>query len=235
MTQDQTNVTTMHVIVVDYLGQNKSLWQGVKAISDTVAEVKANNDIIAQKANQQETTTDGVAAVKMQARRDLEDKILEIADQLFSVADKRKDLTLRAQVQLSLSALDGLDDETLEARGKNILDLATANLAALADHNITPADVTALDGLVKQWGTMKSAPRVAIAMRSGQTKTLPQAISDNTSLLRNQLDKQMTKFKRTNPEFYAGYHAARVIVHRRSHHAAKQPLQPVPSPTPPPQ
>jgi len=100
---------------------------------------------------------------------------------------------------------------------------------------ITQADVTALDGLVTSWGKVKTAPRTAIAKRSGQTKTLPQAISDNTSLLRNQLDKQMTKFKRTNPEFFAGYHAARVIVHRRSHHAAKQPVPPAPSPTPPPQ
>jgi hypothetical protein len=32
------------------------------------------------------------------------------------------------------------------------------------------------------------------------------------------LDKQMTKFKKTNPEFYAGYQAARMIVSRRSHH-----------------
>jgi hypothetical protein len=33
----------------------------------------------------------------------------------------------------------------------------------------------------------------------------------------------MTKFKKTNPEFYAGYHAARVTVNRRSHHAGNQP------------
>lgn len=32
------------------------------------------------------------------------------------------------------------------------------------------------------------------------------------STLRRQLDRQMTRFKRTNPEFYAGYLAARVIV-----------------------
>ena len=223
----------MHSTVVDFMVRNIILWQGVKAISDTVAALKANNGVIAQKANQQETATDGAAAVKMQARRDLEDKILEIADQLFSVADKRKDLTLCAQVQLSLSALDGLDDEALEAKGKNVSALTTANLAALADHNVTQADVTALDGLVTKWGTMKTAPRTAIAIRSGQTKTLPQAISDNTSLLRNQLDKQMTKFKRTNPEFYGGYQAARVIVNRRSHHAAKPPAPTVARPAAP--
>lgn len=128
------------------------------------------------------------------------------------------------------SALDKLDDDEVEAKGKNVSALATANLAALADYNVTAADVAALDALVTSWGKVKTAPRTAISKRAGQTNKLPQAIADNTSLLRNQLDKQMTKFKRTNPEFYAGYQAARVIVHRRSHHAA---APPAPTPTPP--
>ena len=232
MNQDQTNITGMHTTVADYLTQNILLWKGVKAVSDTVAALKANNAIIAGKANEQETAMDGAAAVKNKIKRDLEDKILEVADQLSSLAAKNKDVTLGAQVELSLSVLDKLDDDDLEAKGKNVSALATANLAALADYNITQADVTALDGLVTSWGKVKTAPRTAIAKRSGQTKTLPQAISDNTSLLRTQRDKQMTKFKRTNPEFFAGYHAARVIIHRRSHHAAKQPVPPAPAPPP---
>jgi hypothetical protein len=40
----------------------------------------------------------------------------------------------------------------------------------------------------------------------------------------------MTKFKKTAPEFYAGCHAAGVIVNRRSHH--KTPA-PTPAPTDP--
>ena len=147
MNKDQTNITGMHTTVADYLTQNILLWKGVKAVSDTVAALKANNAIIAEKANEQETATDGAAAVKNKIKRDLEDKILEIADQLSSLAAKNKDVTLGAQVELSLSVLDKLDDDDLEAKGKNVSALATANLAALADYNITQADVTALDGL----------------------------------------------------------------------------------------
>jgi hypothetical protein len=43
---------------------------------------------------------------------------------------------------------------------------------------------------------------------------VPDEINDLTSVLRNRLDKQMTKFRKTNPEFYAGYRSARVIVDR---------------------
>jgi hypothetical protein len=223
MNQDQINITGMHSSVADYMAQNSALWNGVKAVSNTVAALNANNKIIADKANVQETATDGMTPQKVQTKHDLEEKILEIADQLSSLAAKNNDAVLGTPVEMSLSALDKLDDDQLEAKGKNVSALATANLAALADYNVTQADVTALDTLVAAWAKVKTAPRTAIAKRSGQTKTLPQAISDNTSLLRNQLDKQITKFKKSNPEFYAGYHAARVVIQRRSHHAGKQP------------
>lgn len=232
MNQDQINITGMQGGVAAYLTQNSTIWNGVKAVSTTVAALNANNAIIASKANEQETATDGAAAQKNQLKHDLEEKILEVADQLSSLAARNNDVALGAQVELTLSLLDKLDDDQLEAKGKNVSALATANLAALADYNVTQADVTALDGLVANWDKVKTAPRAAIARRSGQTKTLPQAISDNTSLLRNQLDKQMTKFKKTNPEFYAGYHAARVVIHRRSHHTGPQP-PPTPAPTTP--
>ena len=107
--------------------------------------------------------------------------------------------------------------------------LATANLAALVDYNITQVDVTELDNLTTQFHGVKSAPRTAIAGCAGETNTLPDEISDLTSVLRNQLDKQMTKFRKTNPEFYAGYRSARVIVDRSGNGGVVQP-----SPAPPP-
>jgi hypothetical protein len=65
--------------------------------------------------------------------------------------------------------------------------------------------------------------------RSSQTTTLPDKIANVTSILRNRLDKLMTRFKKSNPEFYAGYLAARVIVDRGGAQAAAKP-----APTPPP-
>jgi len=52
---------------------------------------------------------------------------------------------------------------------------------------------------------------------------MPGAVKTITTILRTRLDKQMRKFKKLNPEFYAGYLAARVIVDRGGS-----------SPTPPP-
>jgi hypothetical protein len=54
-------------------------------------------------------------------------------------------------------------------------------------------------------------------------------ISDMLSLLSRRLDRQLTRFKASAPDFYAGYQSARVVVDRG--HPAKAKTPPTP-PTP---
>jgi hypothetical protein len=49
---------------------------------------------------------------------------------------------------------------------------------------------------------------------------------------RNQIDKLMTPFRKSNPEFYRGYLEARVIIDRRATHTARNKSAPGPSPLP---
>ena len=223
MNQEQINVTGMHSTVASFMNQNKTTWTGNTAVSGAVSQLVANNGVILQKRDVQETSTEGQAALALQAKISLEEKIVEIADQIFAWASKNNDVATQAQSHFTLSGFEGIDPNKLWQTGKDVCALATANLAALADYSVTQADLTELGSLTDNFGKLKDALRTAVSKQAAQTKTLPQAIRDNQSLLRQQLDKQMTKFKKTNPEFYAGYHAARVTVNRRSHHSGKQP------------
>lgn len=49
-------------------------------------------------------------------------------------------------------------------------------------------------------------------------------------IFRNEIDKTMSPFKKSNADFYNGYFAARVIVDRAATHAA--PKKPATPPTP---
>lgn len=51
-----------------------------------------------------------------------------------------------------------------------------------------------------------------------QTQTLAGFIREASGILRNQIDRLVNMFLRTNPEFVAGYRAARVIVDRGVRH-----------------
>jgi hypothetical protein len=59
---------------------------------------------------------------------------------------------------------------------------------------------------------VKNAPREAVVDRKKEAGLIPGLIAKLRSTFRRQLDRQMTRFKRPNGEFYAGYLAARVIV-----------------------
>jgi hypothetical protein len=87
-----------------------------------------------------------------------------------------------------------------------------------------------LNTLTTQFHGVKNAPRTAIAGRAGETDAQPVLVANVTSILRNRLDKQMTKFKKSHPEFYAAYRSARVIVDRGG---SGGPDKPSPTPTPP--
>jgi hypothetical protein len=229
MNRDQLNRTGMFSAVSAYMGNNTTTWNSVKAIGDTVDDLNDGIADINNSAGKQQTPTTGAANAKAQVRHDYEEQILVIASQLAALAEVNRNANLAAQVELTLSALDKLSDDELEETGTRVSALATTNLTALADYGIVQADVTALNTFTTQFHAAKTAPRTAVADRASQTATLPDKIAGVTSILRNRLDKLMTKFKKSNPEFYAGYLSARVIVDRGGSGSST----PTPPPVPP--
>ena len=219
----------MGATVAAYMNKNLTIWTGNKAVTTTVTALNAALGTVDTKAQQQETPIVGEEAKKVLIRHDYEDEIMRIAGQVCSLAVKNNDMDTDSQSELTLAQLDKMSADVLESTGKRISGLATANLAGLADYGITQTDVTGLDGLTTQFHDAKTAPRKAIATRAGQTKTMPPAVKTVTSLLRNHLDKQMLMFKKSNPEFYAGYVSARVIV---NHGGRRSGSQPAPTPAP---
>ena len=143
-------------------------------------------------------------------------------------------MNLAAQVNFVRSGVVKLPADDLEKTGKRVSTAAVANLAALEDYGILSADVTALDALTVRFHGVKTGPRTTIAERAAETATLPDVIDGVTTILREQLDKQMTRFRKKQPEFYAGYQSAHVIVHHNGNGGTSAtPTPPPPEPAPP--
>src|SRR5207253_5943681 len=119
-----------------------SMWSGITAFADAVTRAKTGVDAIDTAADTQQSPTTGVTLDKAQARTDLEDQTLEIADQLAALAAKTGNHTLAAKVDVTKSSLDRLVDSDLEQTAERAANLATANIAAFADHGSTASDVT---------------------------------------------------------------------------------------------
>jgi len=230
MTQDQDNIRMMFETTIAFLDTNNPVWIGVTAFADAVDRARTGIEAIDTSSDTQQKPTAGLTVDKAQLRSDLEDKTLPIADQLAALAAKNHDGDLAEQVRMTKSSLDQLGDNDLEQAAERIVLLANNNIAALAGYLIDNAVVAELETARTEFVGMKTAPREAAAQRKAQSQSLPQLIANVRSIFRNEIDKMMTPFKKSNPDFYRGYFAARVVIDRTGTHA---PPTPPPAPTPP--
>src|SRR6266516_4087096 len=145
MDQKQDNIRTMFETTTKFLDDNNSVWSGTPPFADAVTRVKAGNGAIDTASDAQQKPTTGLTVDKAQLRSDLEDKTLEIADQLAALAVKNNEGDLAAQVRMTQSSLDLMSDSDLEQTAERIVFLANNNIGALADYGIDAAAVTALD------------------------------------------------------------------------------------------
>jgi hypothetical protein len=158
-----------------------------------------------------------------------------LADQVAALAAKGAKHDLAAQVQMTKSSLDQMPDSDLEDTAERVGAAASANMADLAAYGVTAAEVTALDTARTTFAGMKTSPRQAAVVRKAQTESIPQLIRNVRSIFRNEIDKMMTPYKKTNTDFYNGYFAARVIINRKGTFPGPAPVEPPPpGPTPPP-
>lgn len=213
MTQEQDNTTTMFETTNGVLDTNAAHWQPIPAFADAVARAETGTVAIREKSGDQVPTGD--VDVKAAAKLDLEEKTLVIADQLAALAAKTQDHNLAAKVDLNKSQLDRMPDSDLLVAARGVAEAAAANSAALAaDYLITAAMLSDLGTAITKFDGLKTAPRDAIVNRKVATLSLPEAVAFVRGIYRNELDKMMTRFKKTAPDFFLAYTAARVIVDR---------------------
>ena len=221
----------MFETVPSYLDRNKTVWTGTKSFADAVGELNAGISAIDALVHRQGNPTTGVTTGKGNVRGQTEEKILEIADQLAALGAKTNDANLAAKVEVTPSSLAKLSDDALDDMGKRGADLVMSHKTALADYGVSDADVKALNALRASFTAVKNAPRTAIAGRAGATATLPDLIDAANTLLRDRVDKLVTKFRGSQPEFVAGYRSARVVVDRGTRSSPQVPT-PTPAPAP---
>ncbi len=214
MDRVQQNRVDMFNTTHGYMMENQTVWANSSAMQETVADLEASIDVINGISAKQSGNTTGVTADKEQARTNYEDLVFDLADQVGAYAAKIENLVLEAQVDITRTGLDKLTNDDLIRIGDTVALLVSENLTALAPYLVTQADLDELTTLKTRFAGVKGAPRLAVVGRAAQTDSLPEALNNTSRLLNRRLDRQMSHFRRTQPEFFAGYEKARVIVNR---------------------
>src|SRR5205814_1195439 len=102
----------------------------------------------------------------------------------------------------------------------------------LVTYQVTQANIDELSEALTEFNQAKAGPRTATAERAALTESLPKLVKDANDILKNRVDRLVSLFSRTNPDFVAGYENARVIVDRVATHKAKAAAAPAPGTNP---
>ncbi|MDX6527923.1 MAG: hypothetical protein QOH41_213 [Blastocatellia bacterium] len=228
MNTKQTNRVTMFDTVTAYLDSHNPVWNGTAPLVDAVTAFKNKIGAIATATQQQETPS-GATDSKGEARDDLEDVLFLTCEALAVLGHTNNDHELLAVTALTPSTLDRMPDDELITRATLVLERANSRKAELATLHVTQANLDELTQALSKFSALKTQPRTTTAERAAQTQSLESLIRDANGILRNQIDRMVNLFSRSDAEFVAGYRSARVVVDRAATHSTK----PVASPPPP--
>jgi hypothetical protein len=238
MRQLQDDTITMFETTLSILGNNERIWKDTRAFTNAVERAKTGTAALRNKMGKQQAPTGGATDEKAQLRDDLETKLLVLAGAISALAAKNSDPALAAKVEMNRSSLDRLAASELVQTAKRVREAATENLAALADYDITAATGDELKAAEDLFASKKDAPREAQVERKVETLSIPEGISSVRSIFRNEIDKMMIRYRKSEADFYKAYAAARMIVNRSATRTPKStetsPTAPAPSPAPSP-
>jgi hypothetical protein len=129
--------------------------------------------------------------------------------------------------------LDKLPDDELITRAGVVIERANARKTELATLQVTQENLQELTLKLQRFSDQKTQPRTASAERAARTNSLESLIREANSILRDQIDRMVNLFSRTDPQFVSGYQSARVVVDRAAtHKAPKAAGTPPPNPHP---
>lgn len=221
MKRTLTNRITMFKTVDGYLADNNSVWNAMAPLSAAVLQFRDKLAAIDAAAQRQETPVSGASEDKAAARDALEDVLFLTCEALGMVGLTSNDHDLQALVDVSPSSLDKLGDEELANRATNVLVKANTKKTELATMQVTQANIDELDQALQNFQAAKAKPRTAVVERSVQTQSLSSLVREAGNILRDQIDRMVNLFRRSNSEFVAGYRSARVVVDRVGRHAVE--------------
>ncbi len=224
MRKDLEDRFTMFYAVQTAVDTHSGAWSGLVPYANAVLAFKEKIVQIEAEVEVQGKGLDGYAQDKAGKKEKMVRKALAVANQVFAYAEDKGDAVLKAKMDVSYSDLTAPRDAVIAQKCQGIHDEANAVIADIADYGIVAADLTELQALIDAYEGVISAPRVAITVRKGATEAIEALIKDGTTILTNRMDKLMSEFKDSKPDFYQEYFDARIVVNT----GAKKEEPPVP-------
>ena len=173
--------------------------------------------------NQQLVLGSASTEVKQAKRKQLEIGVEELISSMLLYANMENVPKLRGQIDVSRADINKSPGDTFIDTCTQLHKLATDLGTALDDYLAEPTTLAGFKQQIDDFAAVLSAPRSNISIRSAIRMEMEKTISDIRTLLSDKMDMAMNIIQSREPEFYAAYTNARVIIDR---HGKRRPTKP---------
>lgn len=213
MKQNQMNRKHMIEAVVYFMDDKSALWQSIAKIGEVKNQLVQINLSIDTAAEQQQQAQVNAGKIKAELKRTISQKADIMNDLIEVYAQMTGNKTLEQSMAQSASDLYKLKNDDMMRQVKQIISEATKHQAELVDgYGLTAEQITDLQTDYDQFMELSGQPREYQIKSAVATQSIDELLSQASALLTDQLDNLMKIFKRRDPNFYAGYQKARMVV-----------------------
>lgn len=154
----------------------------------------------------------GVSEHKKKLKKTIAMKTSSLSGVIQAFAAGSSNADLANSVKASVSEIEKMKDQDLDAFIRNVIKIAQDKLKDLGDYGITENMLTEILTSLEEFNAMIGKPRSIRNSKFVTLETVAQLFDECNNLLRNKIDKVMLMFRDTKPEFYSSYERARTIV-----------------------
>ncbi|MBI1287142.1 MAG: hypothetical protein GC178_06130 [Flavobacteriales bacterium] len=216
MNDAQSNRLDMYLVVSGFYTDNQTVIDTVPARAAAFAQLNANITAINSRVAGQSATSKGVTLDKKAVRAALDNLTHATVSSARAWAIATGNNTLAEELNYPLSDIERIKDDTMQGFCDYRIQIVNDNLVALADYGIDATTVTAWQDALDAYVAVLEAPRVAINTKHLNTVGLKELFSQTAKLFKEQLNPLMVPFKTSDPELYAAYQQACIIIDRGS-------------------
>lgn len=219
MTRRQSEILNMYDSVLSFHGQNKEIPSPIKELMAAYTALEAVSLAIHQKAQLQETATEGYTDNKDDRKENLCFVANMVAGVVYSWAVDKKDMVTMAKVKTNKSKLRNSNSGKLADTCRIYLELAETNQAELGDYGITKQLVDELKQEIINYQSAAPQPRNAVSDRKASGSQLGLLLKEGNKAI-DKIDNLTLLLKNKNPEYYARYLSNREIINTGSRSTA---------------
>lgn len=224
MKKTEENFLTMVTTVLTYL-KNQTEVVLLPIIDTTIAEVEEKASEADEKNRMVVNGTSGATTRKDEARESMVDEILAVSSIGSVYANIIGDPEMAYICKTSVSEFDKIRDNEIGPMCSEIVDQVEAHKEQLADYGVNDETISnaraAITTYLNYYGEKESHSAEKVSAR----KALTTAISEVRNLLTMRLDPLMEVYRKSNPDFFNSYTAARVIKDLGIRHQNEEPAE----------